>query len=58
MLAESEVDLAETVVSGVQGPHAGKDLGHGAKVLLHGPLGNGPTVGGKVACANLVGKHL
>jgi hypothetical protein len=57
--AEAKVRLADAVVPGVRGPHAGEDLlGHGAKILLHGPLANWPTVGGKVACADLVGKRL
>jgi hypothetical protein len=55
---EAEVGFAEGVVAGIRGPHAGEDLGHGAKVLLHGPLVYRPTVGGKVACADLVGEHL
>jgi hypothetical protein len=58
LTGQPEVGVAEVVVSGVFGPHAGEDLGHGAKVLLHGPLANRPTVGGKVAGADLVGKEL
>jgi hypothetical protein len=45
-------------VAGIFGPHAGKDLGHEAKVLLHGPLAYGPAIGGKVARADLVGEEL
>jgi hypothetical protein len=55
---EAEVGFAEGVVAGIWGPHTGKDLSHGAKVLLHGPLAYWPAVGGKVACADLVGEHL
>jgi hypothetical protein len=55
---EAQVGLADAIVAWVWGAHAGKDLGHGAKALLHGLLANGPTVGGKLACAHLVGKHL
>jgi hypothetical protein len=58
LAGESKVGVSDAVVAGVRGPHAGEDLGHGAKILLHGPLANWPTVGGKVACADLVGKHL
>jgi hypothetical protein len=58
LAGEPEIGGADAVVSGVRGPHAGKDLGHGAKVLLHGPLANRLTVGGKVAGADLVGEHL
>jgi hypothetical protein len=55
---EAEVGGAETVVAGVRGPHAGEDLGHGAKVLLHGPLANGLAVGGKLSRADFVSEHL
>jgi hypothetical protein len=55
---EAEIGNAESVVPRVRGPHAGKDLGHGAKVLLDGPLANGATVGGKLACSDAVSEHL
>ena len=55
---QAEVGFAESIMAGVRGPHAGEDLGHGAKVLLHGPLAYLLTVGGKLADTDLVGKHL
>jgi hypothetical protein len=55
---EAEVGGVVCIVARVWGPHPGKDLGHRAKVLLHGPLANGPTVGGKLAHADAVRKHL
>jgi hypothetical protein len=57
-LVEAEVGFAKAVVAGIRGPHAGEDLGHGAKVLLHGPLAYWTAVGGKLADADLVGEHL
>jgi hypothetical protein len=59
LLGGAKVGVSKAVVPGVQPPHAGKDLGHGANLLLHGPpLANGPTIGSKVASANTAGKHL
>jgi hypothetical protein len=55
---KTEVRVAEVVVARIFGPHAGEDLGHGAKVLLHGPLANRPAVGGKMACPDFVCEHL
>jgi hypothetical protein len=55
---EVEAGFAKAVVAGIRGPHAGEDLGHAAKVLLHGPLAYWTTVGGKLAYADLVGEHL
>jgi hypothetical protein len=50
LVVEPKVGLSKSVVAPICGPHAGKDLGHGAKVLLHCPLAlvNQPTAGGKV----------
>jgi hypothetical protein len=58
LAVEAEVGFAEVIVAGVLGPHAGKDLGQGAKVLLHGPLAYWTAVSGKLANADLVGEHL
>jgi hypothetical protein len=58
LTSKPEVGFPDAVVAGIWGPHAGEDLGHGAKVLLHGPLANGAAVGGKLARADLVGEHL
>jgi hypothetical protein len=55
---QAEAGFAKAVMTGVRGPHAGEDLGHGAKVLLHGLLAYWFTVGGKVADTDLMGKHL
>jgi hypothetical protein len=56
LMGQSEVGVSEAVVARIFGPHAGEDLGHGAKVLLHSPLAKWPAVCGKVASADLVGK--
>jgi hypothetical protein len=56
--SQAEVGNSEPIVPWVRGPHAGEDLGHGAKVLLHGPLANGATVRGKFARSDAVSEHL
>jgi hypothetical protein len=56
--SETEVGAAGSVVPRVRGPHAGEYLGHGAKVLLRGPLANGLAAGGKLARADAMSKHL
>ena len=58
LAVQTEVGLTKGVVPWVWGPHAGEDLGHGAKVLLHGPLAYGLAIGGKVTGSDSVGKHL
>jgi hypothetical protein len=58
LMVEAEAGCSEAVMTWVRGPHAGEDLGHGAKVLLHGPLAYWLAIGGKVAMADLVSKHL
>jgi hypothetical protein len=56
LTGQLEIGVSEVIVAWIFGPHAGEDLGHGAKVLLHGPLANWLAVCGKVASADLVGK--
>jgi hypothetical protein len=58
LTGQSEISVSEVIVARIFGPHAGEDLGHGAKVLLHRPLANWPAVCGKVASADLAGKEL
>jgi hypothetical protein len=58
LMVEAKVGAPDGVVAGIRGPHTGEDLGHGAKVLLHGPLAYRAAVGGKLADPDLVGKDL
>ena len=58
LLSQAKVDGAHTVESWVRGPHARKDLSHGADVLLHASLVDGLVVLCQDACADLVSKYI
>ena len=56
--SQVKVDGAHPVLFWVRGPHGRKYLSHGADVLLHASLADGPVVGHQDACVDLVSEHL
>ena len=45
LLSQAKVEITQRVVPGVAGPHGGKYLPDGTKVLFHGPLLDGDPAG-------------
>ena len=56
--SQAKVGGAHTFESWVRAPHGREDLSHGADVLLHTSLVDGPVVGRQDACADLVSEDL
>ena len=54
----AEVSISVRVVAGVAGPQAGKDLSHGAEVLLHLSLADALAVDGELARSHAMRKNL
>ena len=54
----AEVSISVRVVAGVAGPQAGKDLSHGAELLLHLSLADALAVDGELARSHAMRKNL